>query len=236
MSAIRCHVEPIGTRLLLRLSGELSVSTVPRVRAALLKCVVEQPDAVVVDLAGTVLVEPAAAAVFLVAARQAARWPGTPMLFSTADPHFSGQLAKGLAVHASVDEALAAEPGRRNPVISDMLLPVTGASQRARELASAACARWGLPHLSGRAALVAGELVTNAVVHAQTMLDLRLTLGRRYLVVAVRDGSAAVPVLPGPGSADPAAPRGLLLVDTMARRWGSTPAPGGKVVWAALAV
>ncbi|MEU4695294.1 STAS domain-containing protein [Actinoplanes sp. NPDC023714] len=235
MTAIRCDVEPIGTRLLIRLSGELSVASAPRVRAALLKCLVEQPDAVVVDLAGTVLVEPAAATVFHAAAQHAARWPGTPLIFSTADPGLSRQLGRGLAVHASVDEALAAKPGRRNPVISDVLLPVSGAAQRARDLATCACARWRLPHLSGRAGLVAGELVTNAVVHAQTMLDLRLTLGRRYLVVAVRDGSSAPPVLPGPASADPLAPRGLLLVDAMSRRWGSTPAPGGKVVWAALA-
>jgi anti-anti-sigma regulatory factor len=236
VNAIRCDVEPIGTRLLIRLSGELSAATVPRVRAALLKCLVEQPDAVVVDLAGTVLVEPAAAMVFLVAARQAARWPGTPMLFSVTDPGLTRQLGTGVIVHPTIDAALAAEPHRRRPVISEMLLPVTGAAQRARELAAAACARWELPALTGRAGLVAGELVTNAVVHAQTMIDLRLRLGRRYLVIAVRDGSPEVPVLPGPSSISPLAPRGLLLVDTLARRWGSIPAPDGKTVWAALAI
>jgi hypothetical protein len=36
--------------------------------------------------------------------------------------------------------------------------------------------------------------------------------------------------------ADPATGRGLLLVDEFALRWGSFPAAGGKVVWAALSV
>ncbi|MEU4560441.1 ATP-binding protein [Actinoplanes sp. NPDC023936] len=96
------------------------------------------------------------------------------------------------------------------------------------------CLRWELPDLVGPACVVAGELVTNAVVHAQTMIDFRLTLGRRYLIVAVRDGSDAVPVQQPPSSGDPADLRGLLLVTTMAHRWGTLPAYGGKVVWATL--
>lgn len=237
MSAIRCEVEPVGARLLVRLHGELSLSSAPRVRATLLKCLVDQPDAVVVDLSGLVLAQPAAAAVFLAVAHQASLWPGTPLLFVAPDPAMADLLATGyrrLALHPSVEDALSAEPRQRMLSISDVMLPVTGGARRARDLTTEACTRWNLPHLVGPAGLVASELVANAIVHAGTMIDLRLTLGRRHLIVAVRDGSSEVPVLPPPHSTDPASPRGLLLVDSLVQRWGSLPAHDGKVVWAAL--
>ena len=235
--AVRCEVEPIGTRLLVSVSGDLTVASAPRVRSMLLKCLVDQPDVVVVDLTGIVVREPSAVAVFRAVARHASMWPGTPLLLAVPDPAVAALLRPGsgrVAVFTSVESALDAEPRRRIPAVRDRLLPMTGAPRRARDITLAACHRWGLTHLAGRAGLVAGELVTNAVVHAGTMMDLRLSLGRRYLVVAVRDGSTEVPVLPVNMSADSGAPRGLLLVNAMTQRWGSLPAPDGKVVWATL--
>jgi anti-anti-sigma regulatory factor len=237
MPSVQCEIEPVGTRLLVRVRGELSVASAPVVRTALLKCLVEQPDAVVVDLAETVVVEPAAVSVFLAAARQAALWPGVPMLLAAPEPELAGVLAGGyrrLTVYASVPEALDAEIRKQTSIIRDTLLPASGAVRHARDLVTEGCLRWELPHLVGPASVVAGELVTNAVVHAQTMVDFQLALGRRYLIVAVRDGSDARPVQPPPASDDPAGQRGLLLVNTLAHRWGTLPAYGGKVVWATL--
>jgi hypothetical protein len=68
VSDVQCEIESVGTRLLVRVRGELSVASAPVVRTALLKCLVEQPDALVVDLAELVVTEPAAASVFLAAA------------------------------------------------------------------------------------------------------------------------------------------------------------------------
>lgn len=48
MSAVQHEVVQVGTRTLVRLSGELAVSTAPTVRTALTKCLVEQPDMLVV--------------------------------------------------------------------------------------------------------------------------------------------------------------------------------------------
>jgi anti-anti-sigma regulatory factor len=238
VAAITCDVEPIGTRLLVRITGELSVSSATRVRMTLLKCLVDRPDAVVVDLAGLTVTEPAAASVFLAVSRQAALWPGTPLLIASPSPEM-GWLLGGegfgrLATFDSVEAALAVEPRRRQSAISDVMLPTSGAARRARDLVTQACVRWDLAHLAGTAALIASELVTNAAVHAGTMLKLDLSLGHRYLTVSVRDGSAVVPCLPDATALDPAAPRGLLLVDALATRWGSVPAHDGKVVWATL--
>jgi anti-anti-sigma regulatory factor len=237
LSDIRCDVEPIGTRLVVRVVGELSLKSASRVRMAILKCLVEQPDAVVVDLADAVIVESAAASVFLAAARQGAIWPGTPLMIVAPEPRTAHILTSAyprLAVFGSMSDALAAEPRPRLPAVGDVLLPITGASRRARDLATQACTTWNLPHLIGPASLIAGEFVSNGVQHAQTMMELRFSLGRRYLVVAVRDGSTERPQPGLPGSVAPEAPRGLMVVNAIAHRWGTLPARDGKVVWATL--
>jgi anti-anti-sigma regulatory factor/anti-sigma regulatory factor (Ser/Thr protein kinase) len=237
VAAIQCEIEPVGTRLLVRVTGELSVSSAPQLRMALLKCLVEQPDAVVVDVAEMVVAERAATAVFLAVSRQAALWPGTPLLIAAPSTRAAGLLTQEygrLAVFESTDAALSALPRHQNLTITEVFLPASGAARRARNVASAACLRWDLAHLVAPASLIASELVTNAVQHAGTMLNLKLSLGHRYLMVAVRDGSTAVPVRPQVRSGEPEASRGLLLVEVTATRWGSLPASDGKVVWATL--
>ncbi|WP_306213077.1 STAS domain-containing protein [Actinoplanes sp. RD1] len=237
MSEVRAEVERLGRHTVIRLTGELTVATAPVVRTALTKCLVERPEALVADLSGLTAPEPHALTVFRAVIRQAALWPGTPMLLCAPDPSLTALLTKGghgRRVFRSLAEALAAPAAPRLATVSDVLLPVTGASRQARAVATSACEQWELPHLAAPAALVAGELATNAVTHAGTLADLRLTRGHRYLMIAVRDGSTAPPRMAAGPSPDPAAPRGLLLVDATAHRWGSLTADGGKVVWATL--
>ncbi|GIF14003.1 ATP-binding protein [Actinoplanes teichomyceticus] len=259
MPGISSAVSQVGTRTLVRLSGDLSAATVGEVRAALLTCLVERPDAVIAELTGLQVREPPALGVFSAVARQAAVWPGTPLLLSTSCDQVAEWFASGrygqVPVLSSTAEALAAEPCDRRPSMADTLLPVSGAAAYARRLAGEACAHWRLGGLTDPARLITGELVTNAAVHAGTMIDLRLSLGRRHLIIAVRDGSGTLPrtrtgfpfdpsaLFPDPSacaldpsvfSVDPSAPRGLLLVDQFSRRWGAVPIEGGKVVWAAL--
>jgi anti-anti-sigma regulatory factor len=240
VSAVRCDVERVGTRLLVHVTGDLSVATARRLRMALFKCLMDQPDAVVVDVAGLTVSEPEALRVFSVVARQAALWPGSALLLCAPSKAVADLLAGGcgrLPVFESAEQALAVEPRRRMASLSEVLFPVFDAARQARDLVTEACARWDLPQLMGPACVVAGELVTNAVVHARTMMDLRITLGRRYLVIAVRDGSADLPRLAQqPLRLDAVGGRGLLLVDSLVRRWGSLPAEDGKVVWAALPI
>ncbi|WP_412734825.1 ATP-binding protein [Krasilnikovia sp. MM14-A1259] len=235
---VGCTVEQVGTRLLVRLCGELSAANAPQVRATLLTCLVERPDAVVLDVADLVVPDPGSLAVFRAVAWQAAAWPGIPLLICTPDADTARRLTRGcrrlLPVFSSPEQAIAAQPRRRVTVLHDTLLPVTGAARRARELAVEACARWQLPALVGPACLIADELATNAVVHARTMADIRLAVGPHHLMISVRDGSAAQPLLTRGLPPRPAAGLGLLLVDATASRWGCIAADGGKVVWACL--
>jgi anti-sigma regulatory factor (Ser/Thr protein kinase) len=89
--------------------------------------------------------------------------------------------------------------------------------------------------LVDRAVLLAAELVTNAVVHARTELQLRVELRGELLHLAVRDGSPRLLRLVTIPDPEAEGGRGLWLVEQLARAWGVNRHPdGGKVVWCTL--
>jgi DNA-binding NarL/FixJ family response regulator len=90
--------------------------------------------------------------------------------------------------------------------------------------------RWTCDELMDTVGLLVSELVTNAVIHAHSPADVSVRLAGDSLRVEVRDGSDQ-PVLRRTVPDDAVGGRGLTLVETMARRWGTYPLPGGKVVW-----
>jgi anti-sigma regulatory factor (Ser/Thr protein kinase) len=96
------------------------------------------------------------------------------------------------------------------------------------------CARWGVPELAEPACIAVTEMVNNVVAHASTPMTLRLAAQGDTVHLAVRDHSRRQPRHGGPAPLTSAGGRGLLLIDTVARRWGSTPLPDGKVIWCVL--
>jgi anti-anti-sigma regulatory factor len=234
-------VDARDQRTVVAVRGELDLAGTVALRSALMKCLAEQPNALLLDLAEMTVAEDTALAIFTAVVRQAAMWPGTPVLLCAPAAGTAALLARGrfgrLAVHGSVEAALrSVETGRARALsIADDLLPIAGAARHARDIVTEACSRWNLPHLIGPTSLVASELVTNAVEHAGTMMNFRITHRLRYVHLAVHDGSSREPVLRPP--ADPRVPggRGLLLVSSVVVNWGSLPSSNGKVVWAVLA-
>lgn len=226
-----------GAELVATLTGNLCLPDAAQVRTHLFKCLAEQPDALFVDLTGLTVEEPLALAIFSAVNRQAARWPGIPVLYCAPIPSVRDMLADGacrrLPVAASVDAArdTVRDDGHVVPSLIDDLLPIAGAARQARNIATEACSRWDLPGLIAPASVIAGELVTNVVDHANTMATLRISLRRRYVTIGVRDGSTEAPRRVPPG---PVGGRGLMLVEAMAHSWGWLPVEGGKVVWASL--
>jgi DNA-binding NarL/FixJ family response regulator len=105
---------------------------------------------------------------------------------------------------------------------------------RARTMTARALTDWGMGHLAGDGLVVVSELATNAVLHARTPFELRLSSHPRSFRIAVLDH--------GPGTPEPLAPsgvrphgRGLQIVDAMASAWGvSGLKEGTKLVWAEL--
>ncbi|HWL97347.1 MAG TPA: ATP-binding protein [Nocardioidaceae bacterium] len=107
------------------------------------------------------------------------------------------------------------------------------ASPRASRLfVTRALLDWHLTSLVAKASLVVSELVTNAVVHAASAVDVTLSRADGRVQMLVRDQGAGHPQ---PRSYEPehgvVGGRGLLLVSAAARAWGVFPASGGKAVW-----
>jgi anti-anti-sigma factor len=232
-------VDENGGCTVVTISGLFDLADTPRLRTALLKCLAEQPGALLVDLSAMELGADTALGLFTAVTRQAARWPGTAVVLCGPSPPVAELLDRGrfggLTIRAGVAEARREVLAGRvvPPTLTDQLLPIAGAARHARNVVTEACLAWGLPELVGPASLVAGELVANAVEHAGTMMTLRVARRGPHVHVAVRDGSAAEPVpRTTPGLRERG--RGLMLVDAVALHWGWLPADDGKVVWASL--
>ncbi|WP_326719724.1 SpoIIE family protein phosphatase [Streptomyces sp. NBC_00243] len=89
---------------------------------------------------------------------------------------------------------------------------------------------WGLTALADPAALMAGELVTNAVRHARSRrIELRLVRGET-LLCEVNDDDHTLPTLLSAGPEDEFG-RGLRVVSRLAREWGTSRTSAGKTVW-----
>ncbi len=89
---------------------------------------------------------------------------------------------------------------------------------------------WGLAGLADAAELMVSELVTNAVRHSHSRpVELRLVRGDT-LLCEVDDDDHELPTLLSAGPTDEAG-RGLRVVSTLAREWGTSRTKAGKTVW-----
>jgi len=126
-------------------------------------------------------------------------------------------------------------PGYRRLIETSVSLPAEPASAAvARRFVRDALGEWEAEELIDTAVLLTSELVTNALLHARSAPDLTIRLVDGLLRVSVTDDTPVVPTRKRYG-AEAATGRGLLLIETMARAWGSDPSTAGKVVWFELA-
>lgn len=79
-------------------------------------------------------------------------------------------------------------------------------------------------------ALLVTELVTNAILHARTPLQLTLEARPGHVRICVEDESTEQPAVRHYAS-DAVTGRGLALVEQLASSWGVDATPSGKVVW-----
>ena len=80
------------------------------------------------------------------------------------------------------------------------------------------------------AELIVSELVTNAVVHAETSIELEFERTDNTVRAAVTDEGTGRPTVRHPGIADEHG-RGLLIVRSLADEWGVVERANGKSVW-----
>ncbi|MFJ1647152.1 SpoIIE family protein phosphatase [Streptomyces sp. NPDC088258] len=106
---------------------------------------------------------------------------------------------------------------------------------RARRLVRRQLLDWGLPGAVDSAQLMVSELVTNAVNHARSrQVGLRL-VRTDALLCEVRDDEPAPAALLDAGRDDEFG-RGLRVVSSLAREWGTSTSAHGKTVWFELAL
>lgn len=90
--------------------------------------------------------------------------------------------------------------------------------------------RLGHESLGDVVELLASEVVTNAVLHAGTELQLRVRRANGGVRIEVSDGAMRRPSRRH-YSAEAATGRGLGLVEALASDWGTTADLDGKTVW-----
>jgi anti-sigma regulatory factor (Ser/Thr protein kinase) len=242
--------DPDGAVVQLRVRGCWDWRLFLEVRTTVLKCLVEHPAAMILDLRA--LRDPTASSTSLwFAMRRAAEGMRPPVRMALCVQqqtplavrlHRLGA-TRFLPVFATVAQARAAvAAGLALPDQLQRTLPASPeAVTDAGVLVADACRAWSLPRLLRPARLVITELVSNAVRHAGT--DVVVTVARRDqgLFLAVRDGSMVLPrgltIAPRPAGM-PQCGQGLQMVDAIATAWGAqrTDDGTGKVVWATVHV
>ena len=121
------------------------------------------------------------------------------------------------------------------PVLVDLSAD-NRAARTARRRTAAALASWGVPAgVLDDVALLAGELVNNAVTHTGRPRSLRVRRLADRVVLEVADSDARAPRRV---ESSPAAEggRGLMILDALASDWGVRHLGAGKVVWVEVAL
>jgi anti-anti-sigma regulatory factor len=236
------EVEQMYPVAVIRPRGVLDAYTAPDLRTGLLDCLAEQPSGVMVDASALEIADDVALTVIGNVAQQSERWPGARLAVAGAGPEIAAA-AERLGVARSVPfypdrrsamQEIASWP--RPPSRRDRITPNRNAPGLARVAVVEFCEALGVGGDGDAAQLVASELVTNAVVHAGTDIDLTLRLIMPSLHIAVRDGGDGRAKIKGVVDESSETGRGLLLVDALAARWGSFVPKSGKVVWAVVRV
>jgi hypothetical protein len=170
------------------------------------------------------------------------RWPGVGLALAGASADFVAHGEKigifGYVTSCPDRAAALAELGRTPPAPRQRvsIVPDRNAPSAARAAVHEFCQEHGVAGSTEAAQLVASELVTNAVVHAGTPIELTLRLVSPLLHIAVRDTGTGQARITGTLDESAESGRGLVLVDALAHSWGSFVPPVGKIVWATLRV
>ncbi|WP_244367188.1 ATP-binding protein [Micromonospora echinofusca] len=228
---VRCLVTGDGSYTLVRATGTLDPAGARSLRDTLLARRADHPGPLVVEVSGLRVDGPDGWAVFADVRTAAAEWPVSELLlYAETGAAARDWAGHGVPVARTPAEALAGSV----PVLPlDVPLePAVGAAKQARELVTEACLGWGVPELAGAGCIAVTEMVNNVVTHAHTPMTLRLAVRDGALRLAVRDWSLARTAYAGLVPPTATGGRGLLLIDAVARRWGDTLVPDGKVVWA----
>ncbi|MCO1598478.1 ATP-binding protein [Micromonospora sp. RHAY321] len=236
-TGVHCLVEIDDSFPVVRVTGVLDAAGTETVRDALLARLCDRPGPVVADVTGLRVADADGRGVFAEVRREVADWPAADLLLcdpAVPGPSRADAALGGVPAWPTLDGALAAAAAPLAAVLTAELAPTVGAARQARELVTTGCQRWDMPSLAEPASIAVTEMVNNVVAHARTPMTVRVAPQGDTLRLAVRDHSPRRPAFAGLAPPTRTGGRGLLLIDTVSRRWGSSPVPDGKVVWCVL--
>jgi len=234
------YVEYTSAVAVVRPHGGHDGHSVAGLRTAVYECLADQPVGIVVDAADLSTLDGEAIEVIAEAARQSERWPGAQFALAHASPvllSYADRLGALGSVMVYPDVSTARSELGKLPVPPRFQLrisPDRSAPYRARTAVQDFCMRHAPAMYTEceHAQLVASELITNAVMHADTPMVLTLRLLPDALSIAVRDGDLRPALMTDIANESSERGRGLLLVDAFADSWGNFFPSSGKVVWA----
>jgi hypothetical protein len=241
MSCLTLSSNTAGTACLLTVEGVLDSSTYLRLRDAIVKAALDQPQAVLVDVNGLDVPAPSAWAVFTSARWLVDTWPAVPIHLVCGNAGRRAVIARNgvtryVRVHPTAEDALWALSDTQRVVLrARTALPAALASLRtAREFVAQRLAEWCYEDLVPVATVVANVFVENVLQHTPDGLTLVLETDGKMISISVQDGSST----PAARHEDPLRGgervSGLAIVASVSRAWGSTPTPSGKTVWAVI--
>jgi DNA-binding NarL/FixJ family response regulator len=140
-----------------------------------------------------------------------------------------GYVSRKVSAHRLVEEILHLVSGALAQAAA-ALESSPDSARSARQLASAAVSAWGRQEVEDAVTLLISELVTNAVRHARSVVEVVIRLLPERVRVEVRDNSPDPPQ-PREADAEDESGRGLILVDALAHAWGVEAREDGKSVW-----
>jgi hypothetical protein len=231
---LTCHVYRTAHWSTVRVAGRLDVNSAATLRTTVLKCLADEPAAIILDLKRLTCSDRAPLATLTALARAAAAWPGIPLVAHSAPPDVLEHL-RAMPVTWSVpvvpDAAAAAAHLSRAPAPASVRLDLIGNEDLAniRAIARQVCEGAGRAAIADTVEVVVTELATNALCHGTGSRSVIISASPFYLHVVVRDGSEEAPQV---HEAEDEHGRGLRIVEALSTAWGSTPTRDGKVVWA----
>jgi anti-sigma regulatory factor (Ser/Thr protein kinase) len=110
----------------------------------------------------------------------------------------------------------------------------TETPRRARLALTWQLMQWGLERIVDDVALIASELVTNALRHGGGVRCVSLIRSHDHVRLEVSDSNTSPPIARSAGDADTGG-RGIAIVALLSERWGVEAQAEGKTVWAQIA-
>ena len=219
--------------------GVLDSTTYRSLRDRIIKAALEEPNAVIVDVADLVVPIDSAWSVFTSARWHVNTWPEVPVLLACASSSTRNAIARNgvsryVPVYPSVQAAVDALPlpalmRCRRRARADLPAGLTSL-HRSRELVTDWLTAWSQPDMIAVTKVIVTALVENVLEHTNSAPCVRLESDGRSVTVAVEDASPCQAALQEARLAT-RVPSGLRIVDVLCRAWGNAPTSTGKTVW-----